>query len=76
MAGAKLITVNQASSRSSGLPASEHMAMLPGRLKQEISIGADATAPMGRNPVTGKSIEIAASKKIAFCPAKELKTAV
>jgi DNA-binding protein HU-beta len=30
-------------------------------------------ARMGRNPATGVSIEIAASKKIAFRPAKELK---
>jgi DNA-binding protein HU-beta len=33
-------------------------------------------ARMGRNPATGQSIEIAASKKIAFRPAKELKEAV
>jgi DNA-binding protein HU-beta len=33
-------------------------------------------ARMGRNPATGESIKIAASKKIAFRPAKELKTAV
>jgi len=33
-------------------------------------------ARMGRNPATGESIEIAASKKIAFRPAKELKDAV
>jgi DNA-binding protein HU-beta len=33
-------------------------------------------ARMGRNPATGVSIEIAASKKIAFRPAKELKEAV
>ena len=33
-------------------------------------------ARMGRNPATGASIEIAASKKIAFRPAKELKEAV
>jgi len=33
-------------------------------------------ARMGRNPATGASIEIAASKKIAFGPAKELKEAV
>jgi DNA-binding protein HU-beta len=31
---------------------------------------------MGRNPATGESIQIAASKKIAFRPAKELKEAV
>jgi DNA-binding protein HU-beta len=33
-------------------------------------------ARMGRNPATGESIEIAASRKIAFRPAKELKEAV
>jgi DNA-binding protein HU-beta len=33
-------------------------------------------ARMGRNPATGASIEIAASKKIAFRPAKELKKSV
>ncbi len=33
-------------------------------------------ARMGRNPATGESIPIAASKKIAFRPAKELKEAV
>jgi len=33
-------------------------------------------ARMGRNPATGASIQIAASKKIAFRPAKELKDTV
>jgi DNA-binding protein HU-beta len=33
-------------------------------------------ARMGRNPATGASIKIAASKKIAFRPAKELKESV
>ena len=33
-------------------------------------------ARMGRNPATGASIKIAASKKIAFRPAKELKEVV
>jgi DNA-binding protein HU-beta len=33
-------------------------------------------ARMGRNPATGASIKIAASKKIAFRPAKELKEGV
>ncbi len=33
-------------------------------------------ARMGRNPATGVSINIAASKKIAFRPAKELKEVV
>jgi DNA-binding protein HU-beta len=33
-------------------------------------------ARAGRNPATGAAIEIAASKKIAFRPAKELKAAI
>lgn len=33
-------------------------------------------ARLGRNPATGEQIEIKASKKIAFRPAKELKEAV
>lgn len=33
-------------------------------------------ARMGRNPATGESIQIPASKKIGFRPAKELKEAV
>lgn len=33
-------------------------------------------ARMGRNPATGEAMEIKASKKIAFRPAKELKEAV
>jgi DNA-binding protein HU-beta len=33
-------------------------------------------ARMGRNPATGETIQIAASKKVAFRPAKELKDAV
>lgn len=33
-------------------------------------------ARAGRNPGTGEAIQIAASKKIAFRPAKELKEAV
>ena len=33
-------------------------------------------ARMGRNPATGESIKIKASKKVAFRPAKELKAAV
>jgi DNA-binding protein HU-beta len=31
---------------------------------------------MGRNPATGESIQIAASKKVTFRVAKELKVAV
>jgi len=33
-------------------------------------------ARMGRNPATGQAIQIAASKKVAFRAAKELKAAV
>jgi len=33
-------------------------------------------ARMGRNPATGEAIQIAASRKIAFRPAKELKEAI
>jgi DNA-binding protein HU-beta len=33
-------------------------------------------ARMGRNPATGESIRIKASKKVAFRPAKELKEAI
>ncbi len=33
-------------------------------------------ARMGRNPATGEPIEIKASKKVAFRPAKELKESV
>ena len=33
-------------------------------------------ARIGRNPATGESIQIEASKKVAFRPAKELKEAV
>ena len=36
----------------------------------------DRPARTGRNPATGATIQIAASKKIAFRPAKELKDAV
>ncbi len=36
----------------------------------------DRPARKGRNPATGAEIEIAASKKIAFRPAKELKDAI
>jgi DNA-binding protein HU-beta len=36
----------------------------------------DRPARMGRNPATGASIEIAASKKVAFRVAKELKEAI
>ena len=33
-------------------------------------------ARVGRNPATGEPIQIKASKKVAFRPAKELKEAV
>ncbi len=33
-------------------------------------------ARMGRNPATGEAIQIKASRKIAFRPAKELKEAI
>jgi DNA-binding protein HU-beta len=33
-------------------------------------------ARAGRNPATGETMQIAASKKVAFRPAKELKEAV
>jgi DNA-binding protein HU-beta len=36
----------------------------------------DRPARMGRNPATGEPVQIAASRKIAFRPAKELKEAV
>jgi DNA-binding protein HU-beta len=36
----------------------------------------DRPARVGRNPATGETIQIAASKKVAFRPAKELKEAV
>ena len=36
----------------------------------------DRPARMGRNPATGETIQIAASKKVAFRVAKELKAAV
>jgi DNA-binding protein HU-beta len=36
----------------------------------------DRPARMGRNPATGQAIQIAASKKVAFRAAKELKVAM
>ena len=33
-------------------------------------------ARMGRNPATGEAIKIKASKKVAFCAAKDLKEAI
>jgi DNA-binding protein HU-beta len=36
----------------------------------------DRPARMGRNPATGEAIQVKASKKVAFRPAKELKEAI
>lgn len=36
----------------------------------------DSPARQGRNPSTGASIEIAASRKLSFSPAKQVKDAV
>ena len=36
----------------------------------------DRPARLGRNPATGETIQLAASKKVAFRPAKELKALV
>ncbi len=36
----------------------------------------DRPARMGRNPATGATVQIAASKKVAFRASKELKAAV
>ena len=44
---------------------------LPGRLEVR-----KRGARTGRNPATGEMLQIAASKKVAFRPAKELKEAV
>ena len=46
---------------------------IPGLGIFQVSVRA---ARMGRNPATGESIQIKASKKIAFRPAKELKEAI
>ena len=46
---------------------------LPGFGKFKVQ---DRPARTGRNPATGESIEIAASKKVSFAPAKALKDAV
>ena len=77
---------------SHNLPAKESQAMLDGvigllvdRLKagdklRLTGLGIlevrDRPARAGRNPATGETIQIAASKKIAFRPAKELKDAI
>ena len=36
----------------------------------------DSPARQGRNPATGQTIEIAASRKLAFVPAKQVKDAM
>jgi DNA-binding protein HU-beta len=36
----------------------------------------DAAGRQGRNPATGETIEIAASRKLAFSPAKQVKDAL
>jgi DNA-binding protein HU-beta len=36
----------------------------------------DSQARQGRNPATGETIEIAASKKLGFSPAKQVKDAL
>lgn len=46
---------------------------LPGFGKFKVQ---DKPARTGRNPATGASIEIAATKKVSFTPAKALKDAV
>ncbi len=46
---------------------------LPGFGKFKVK---DAPARQGRNPSTGEIIEIAASRKIGFAPAKQLKDAL
>ena len=46
---------------------------LPGFGKFKVK---DAPARQGRNPGTGETIEIAASRKLGFAPAKQLKDAL
>lgn len=74
------------------LPAKEAQAMLDGvvaLIVEHLKAGAklrlnglgilemkDRPARMGRNPATGATVQIAASKKIAFRAAKELKDAI
>jgi DNA-binding protein HU-beta len=36
----------------------------------------DAAARQGRNPATGETIEIAATRKLGFTPAKQVKVAL
>ena len=77
---------------SQGVPAKQTQAMLDGVVGlfvEHLKAGAklrltglgilevkDRPARTGRNPATGEPIQIAASKKIAFRPAKELKEAI
>ena len=77
---------------SHDLPAKEAQAMLDsvvGLLVKHLKAGdklrvnglgilevKDRPARTGRNPATGEPVQIAASKKIAFRPAKELKAAI
>jgi DNA-binding protein HU-beta len=46
---------------------------LPGFGKFKVK---DSPARQGRNPATGETIEIAASKKLGFSPAKQVKDAL
>jgi len=78
--------------QSHGIPKSQVNAMLTGMIKEitkhlkkgkRIRIGGlgilqvrKRPARMGRNPATGETIKIKASKKIAFRAAKDLKEAV
>lgn len=79
-------------SEQHGLPKAQAEAVLAGvfeavatRLKagERVRIGGfglievkDRPARMGRNPATGEAIQIAASRKLAFRAAKELKAAI
>ena len=49
---------------------------LPGLLKIKRVVRKARPARQGRNPATGETIEIAASKKLAFTPAKQVKDAM
>ncbi len=62
-----------------------HSEPRPARLKagERVRIGGfgvievkDRPARMGRSPATGEAIQIAASRKLAFRAAKELKAAI
>jgi DNA-binding protein HU-beta len=64
--------------QAAGRPAAEHL--MKGTKIRINGLGIfqvrSRAARMGRNPATGEQIQIKASKKIAFRPAKELKDAV